>query len=44
MNGGPEDFLSWVVEAEIAFLDPDYIREVLEGRLPRPVDDLSQWH
>jgi hypothetical protein len=43
MNGGPEDFLSWVIEAEEPLPDPGYIAEVLEGRLPRPVEDESQW-
>jgi hypothetical protein len=43
MNGGPEDFLSWVIEAEEATLDAGYIAEVLEGRLPRPVDDETEW-
>lgn len=43
MNGGPEDFLSWVIEAEEPLPDAGYIAEVLEGRLPRPVDDEAQW-
>lgn len=43
MNGGPEDFLSWVIEAQEPFADASYIAEVLEGRLPRPVEDETQW-
>jgi len=43
LNGGPKQFLSWVIEAEIPFLDPEHIHKTLEGRLPRPVDDLAQW-
>ncbi|HEX8219310.1 MAG TPA: hypothetical protein VF914_08865 [Chloroflexia bacterium] len=43
MNGGPEDFLSWVIEAEEPLPDAGYIASVLEGRLPRPVDDEAQW-
>jgi hypothetical protein len=43
MNGGPEDFLSWVIEAEEPFLDAGYIADMLEGRLPRPVEDETQW-
>ena len=42
MNGGVE-FLSWVVESTEASFLPDQCAEWLEGRLPRPVDDLSQW-
>lgn len=42
LNGG-EEFLSWVIEStDPAFL-PDTCAEWLEGRLPRPVDDLKQW-
>jgi hypothetical protein len=43
MNGGPEDFLSWVIACEHADFGPGACAEWLEGRLPRPVDDRSQW-
>ena len=43
MNGGPKDFLSWVIESTDACIDPAWIAEALEGRLPRPVEDLAQW-
>jgi hypothetical protein len=43
MNGGPHDFLSWVIEARAADFSPSKCAEWLEGRLPRPVDDLSAW-
>jgi hypothetical protein len=43
MNGGPEEFLSWVIEAEAPLPDAGYIADVLEGRLPRPVEDETQW-
>ena len=43
MNGGPGDFLSWVIECHDTDFAPDTCMEWLEGRLPRPVDDLSQW-
>lgn len=43
MNGGPKDFLSWVIEATDAEADPAYIAKMLEGRLPSPVDDLNEW-
>jgi len=42
MNGGVE-FLSWVIEATDASFTPATCAEWLEGRLPRPVDDLDQW-
>lgn len=43
LNGGPRTFLSWVIECNTPDLTPDSITEALEGRMPRPVDDLSQW-
>jgi len=43
LNGGPRDFLSWVIECPIEKMTPDLVSEWLEGRLPRPVDDPSQW-
>ena len=43
MNGGPEDFLSWAIESTFNYIDPVWITEMLEGRLPRPVEDLEQW-
>ena len=42
LNGGPRDYLSWIIEAESSAA-PRMIRQTLEGRMPRPVDDLSQW-
>ena len=43
MNGGPEQFLSWVIECNDPGFSPADAARWLEGRLPRPVDDLSQW-
>jgi len=43
MNGGPHDFLSWVIECVDPEFTPTTCTEWLEGRLPQPVDDLSQW-
>lgn len=42
LNGGVE-FLSWVVESTDPSFTPDECAQWLEGRLPRPVDDLDQW-
>ena len=42
MNGGPADFLSWVIEAPQT-MSPELVAQWLEGRLPRPVDDRSEW-
>ena len=44
LNGGPHDFLYWVIETEDKDFKPDTLMEWLEGRLPRPVDDLEQWN
>lgn len=43
MNGGPEDFLSWVIECAERDMTPATVAEWLEGRLPRPVEDESAW-
>lgn len=43
MNGGPDEFLSWVIECSDPEFQPGTCAKWLEGRLPRPVEDLSQW-
>ena len=43
MNGGPREFLSWVIEGSDKDTQPATVAEWLEGRLPRPVSDLEQW-
>jgi hypothetical protein len=43
MNGGPRKFLSWVIETTTSDFAPTTCAEWLEGRLPRPVDDLREW-
>jgi hypothetical protein len=43
LNGGPADFLSWVIESKDASFEPAKAAEWLEGRLPNPVDDAAQW-
>jgi hypothetical protein len=43
LNGGPRDFLSWVIECEDSALKPGTVADWLEGRLPRPVEDASGW-
>jgi hypothetical protein len=42
LNSGAE-FLSWVIESREPSFSPDMCAEWLEGRLPRPVNDLKQW-
>ena len=43
MNGGPRTHLSWVIEAKTSDFSPSQCAEWLDGRLPRPVDDLGEW-
>ncbi|MDW3196596.1 MAG: hypothetical protein R8G66_29740 [Cytophagales bacterium] len=43
MNGGPDEFLSWVIETTDKEFKPGTLAKWLEGRLPRPVDDLAEW-
>lgn len=44
MNGGPENYLSWVIESKDKEFRPGTLMKIMEGRLPRPVDDLEQWN
>lgn len=43
MNGGPADYLSWVIECHDPEFKPGTCAKWLEERLPKPVDDLAQW-
>lgn len=43
LNGGPDDFLSWVIECREDAMKPGTVADWLEGRMPRPVDDLTAW-
>lgn len=44
LNGGPEDFLSWVIESTSPEFKPGTAKKWLEGRLPQPIDDVSMWN
>ncbi len=43
MNGGPHNYLAWVIEGNNREISPDLCAEWLEGRMPSPVEDLSNW-
>jgi hypothetical protein len=43
LNGGPADFLSWVIECRDAAFTPAMAAGWLEGRLPDPVGDVNAW-
>lgn len=43
MNGGPIDFLSWVIENTNKDFTPIKLKEWLEGRLPVPVENETEW-
>jgi hypothetical protein len=42
LNGGPRDYLSWVIECPRADMDPATVAAWLDSRLPDP-DDAGQW-
>lgn len=42
LNGGPEEFLSWVIEGR--GMPPGAVAKWLEERLPKPVDDEAAWY
>ena len=43
MNGGPGDFLSWVIECKSKDFTPQNCTDWLEGRLLQPVSDIEKW-
>ena len=43
MNGGPREFLSWVIECSNDDMRPGTIAKWLQGRLPQPVHDETVW-
>jgi hypothetical protein len=43
LNGGPEEFLSWVIEAPDE-MKPGTLADMLEDRLPKPVEDEAAWY
>lgn len=43
MNGGPREYLSWLIECESEGFTPDNAAEWLKGHLPKPVDNLKKW-
>lgn len=43
MNGGPQNFLYWIIESKEAAFSPEDLKEWLEGRLPDPIDNISEW-
>jgi len=43
LNGGPDEYLSWVIECRDTSFTPDKTGEWLEARLPDPVEDEAEW-
>jgi hypothetical protein len=43
MNGGPRDFLSWVIESKSKDFKPENCATWLADRLPQPVSDIERW-
>jgi hypothetical protein len=43
LNGGPEEYLSWVLESKYSYIDPQWILQELESRLPHPADNEEAW-
>ena len=41
LNGGPEEFLSWVIEG--ADMPPGTVAKWLEERMPKPIEDEAAW-
>ena len=43
VNGGPEEFLSWIIEPVIPYVDTNNIYDYLNGRLPENYDKEESW-
>ena len=43
-HGGPKEYLAWVIESSDPTFTPALCAEWLEGRLPRPVEELENWN
>ena len=43
MNGGPKEFLAWIIQCNHPEFSPDVVCDWLEARLPNPVEDENQW-
>jgi hypothetical protein len=43
LNGGPDEYLSWVIEVHDPEMTPGRIAEWLQSRFPNPVDDATRW-
>jgi hypothetical protein len=43
MNGGPDNFLYWIIESKMEDFSPEDLKKWLAGRLPNPVNDLQEW-
>ncbi len=43
LNGGPDEDLYWVVESTFNYIDPHEIAQIVEGRLPNPVEEVEKW-
>ncbi len=43
LNGGPEEYLSWVIESKTPNVNPRMICEMLKEKLPNPISDEEQW-
>ena len=41
LNGGPREFLSWVIQVKSEKFTPDDVKAWLKSRLPDPVNDIK---
>jgi hypothetical protein len=43
LNGGPREYLGWVIESKTPSFKPAHCAKWLEERLPNPVHDEASW-
>jgi hypothetical protein len=43
LNGGPKEFLSWIIQVESRYFSPNEVRDWLKSHLPDPVQKTKSW-
>jgi hypothetical protein len=43
LNGGPSEYLSWVIQSKRPEFSPAQCAEWMIGQMPRPVEEVEQW-
>jgi hypothetical protein len=44
LNGGPKNYLYWIIESKESDFSPDELKGWLKARLPNPVNSIEEWN